>query len=300
MSSFEFKMSEEIDESVESDQSKLFSQLNNHDGTFSVDDILAFAPGLDEKYAERKESIRRLQFNGHVGLPADDMAMALLPEELPLQPEENLVAVKTTANGDCLYNAVSLVMDGTESNARLLRLLVALELLLNTDYYIHHPRLTSFSNTDSHHPDTLFSLCLTTNSDQVFHDKSRSREEAIWSEARVASKSYEWSGFFHVAALSSVLCRPIFSAYPHCNTWICDFLHCEIGPRNHTLLSSETLFLLWSREGNLDNRASVWFSPNHFVPLYTTVENEQKCQPEPDQKDSIQGNVRNLKSGNVL
>ena len=114
-----------------------------------------------------------------MGLPADDMAMALLPEELPLQPEERLVAVKTTGNGDCLYNAVSLVMDGTESNASLLRLLVALELLLNMDFYIHHPRLTSFSNTDSHHPDTLFSLCLTTNSDQVFHDKSRSREEAI-------------------------------------------------------------------------------------------------------------------------
>lgn len=188
-----------------------------------------------------------------MGLPADEMAMALIPEELPLQPEEHLVAVKTTGNGDCLYNAVSLVMDGTESNTSLLRLLVALELLLNMDFYIQHPRLTSFSNTDSHHHDTLFSLCLTTNSDQVFHDKSRSREEAILSEARVASKSYEWSGFFHVAALSSVLCRPIFSTYPHCNTWIRDFLHCEIGPRNPSaLLSSEPLFILWSREGNLD------------------------------------------------
>ena len=134
------------------------------------------------------------------------------------------MAVKTTGNGDCLYNAVSLVMDGTESNTSLLRLLVALKLLLNVDFYIQHPRLTSFSNTDSHHHDTLFSLCLTTNIDQVFHDKSRSREEAILSEARVASKSYEWSGFFHVAALSHVLCRPIFSTYPHCNTWIRDFL----------------------------------------------------------------------------
>ena len=188
VSSFKFKMSKEIEEGVESDQRKLFTQLNNRDSTLSVEDIIAFARGFEEKYAEKKESIRRLQFNGHVGLSADDMAMALLPEELPLQPEERLVAVKTTGNGDCLYNAVSLVMDGTESNASLLRLLVALELLLNMDFYIHHPRLTSFSNTDSHHPDTLFSLCLTTNSDQVFHDKSRSREEAIWSEARVASK----------------------------------------------------------------------------------------------------------------
>ena len=66
-----------------------------------------------------------------MGLPADDMAVALLPKELPLQPEECQVAMKTTGNGDC---PVSLVMDGTESNASLLRFLVALELLLNVDY----------------------------------------------------------------------------------------------------------------------------------------------------------------------
>lgn len=92
--------------------SVLFVARDNRDNTFSVEDIIAFARGLDEKYAEQKESIRRLQFSGHVGLPADEMAMALLPKELPLQPEERLVAVKTTGNGDCLYNAVSLVMDG--------------------------------------------------------------------------------------------------------------------------------------------------------------------------------------------
>ena len=146
--------------SVESDRSNLFNQLNNRDNNYSADDILEFAHTLDDKYAKQKECIRRLQFKGHVGLPADEMAMALIPEELPLQPEEHLVAVKTTGNDDCLYNAVSLVMDGTESYASILCLLVALELLLNTDYYIHHPRLTSFSITDSHHLDTLFSLCL--------------------------------------------------------------------------------------------------------------------------------------------
>ena len=184
-------------------------------------------------------------------------------------------------------------MDGMELYTSIFHLLLALELLLNTDYYIHHTRLTSFSNTDSHHPNTLFSLHLTTNSDQIFHDKNCSREEAIWSEVCVASTSYEWSAFFRVAALSSVLSRPIFSAYPHCNTWIRDFLHCEIGPRNPTLFSSEPLFLLWSREGNLENKAGAY----DFVPVYATGENKQKCQPEnPDQEDSIQGKTGNLES----
>ena len=66
MSSFKFQMSEEIDESIESDQSKLFSQLNNRDTCstfsvrFSVEDVLAFARGLDGKYAEQKESINSI------------------------------------------------------------------------------------------------------------------------------------------------------------------------------------------------------------------------------------------------
>lgn len=122
MSSFEFKMREEINQSMESDRSDLFDQLNYMycDSTSWVEDVLVFAHALDEKYAEQKESIRRLQFSGHVGLLADEMAMVLIPEELPLQPEEHLVAVKTTLNGDCLFNTVSLVMDGTESNTSLL------------------------------------------------------------------------------------------------------------------------------------------------------------------------------------
>jgi len=87
-------MSEEIDESIESDQSKLFSQLNNRDTCstfsvrFSVEDVLAFARGLDGKYAEQKESIRLLQFNSHVGLPADDMDMSEIDSFLRLKTTE--------------------------------------------------------------------------------------------------------------------------------------------------------------------------------------------------------------------
>ena len=57
VNSFEFKMSEEINRSTESDRSDLFDQLNYCDSTSSVEDILTFAHALDEKYAEQKESI---------------------------------------------------------------------------------------------------------------------------------------------------------------------------------------------------------------------------------------------------
>ena len=49
---------------MENDRGDLFDQLNYCDSTFSIEDILAYVHALDEKYAEQKESIRRLEFNG--------------------------------------------------------------------------------------------------------------------------------------------------------------------------------------------------------------------------------------------
>lgn len=88
-------------------------------------------------------------------------------------------------------------------------------------------------------------------------------------EAYVVSKLYEWSGFFYVAVLLSVLCRFIFLIYLYCNIWIRDFLYCKIGLRDFiVLLFFESLFILWLREGNFDNRVGVWFFLNYFVFLY--------------------------------
>ena len=54
VSSFELKMSEEINRSVESDRSDLFDYC---DSTSSVEYILAFAHALDETYAEKKNRV---------------------------------------------------------------------------------------------------------------------------------------------------------------------------------------------------------------------------------------------------
>ena len=54
VSSFELKMSEEINRRVESDRSDLFDYC---DSTSSVEDILAFAHALDETYAEKKKRV---------------------------------------------------------------------------------------------------------------------------------------------------------------------------------------------------------------------------------------------------
>lgn len=94
----------------------------------------------------------------------------------------------------------------------LLRLLVALqlELVLIADFYGEHPKFTYFSS-GHHHPNTAFSLCLTKCNDNVFEDSVHNRKVAILSEAVVANKPKEWSGYFHLAVLST---------NPNCQTLI--------------------------------------------------------------------------------
>ena len=217
-----------------------------------------------------------------MSLPQHKLAKSLAPDDLPSQPD--IVATRTTPDGTCLFNAVSLALVGDETQMSLLCLLVAAELILNSEFYTRHPRITLFSSAD-HDEEKLFSLCPTRDSDGVYLSTNKSKEDAIWLEALVATTSKKWSGLFHIAALSSVIARPIFSAYPNCHTWIRDFLHSEICPREN-MVSLEPLFVLWSRDGNLDNRGGAWYAPNHFVPLYSTGKTDlnrekgNKSQPE--------------------
>lgn len=82
---------------------------------------------LKRKYKIQSAFIRSLECNSHMGLPEDELANALIPKDLPSPTDKVYKAVKTTGNGDCLYNSVSLALVGNKLYAMLLRLLVELE-----------------------------------------------------------------------------------------------------------------------------------------------------------------------------
>ena len=91
--------------SNDSDREELF-QLLTARTTVTEDDVLEFLRGLEKKYENEKQFFRTLPLCGHVGLPTDKMAMSLVPEDLPLEPE--IAATRTSPDGNCLFNAVSL------------------------------------------------------------------------------------------------------------------------------------------------------------------------------------------------
>lgn len=72
----------------------------------------------------------------------DDLATSLIPEDVTAEVDNQLVALSTTGNGDCLFNASSIMLFGNESVAALLRLLVAGELYFNHSFYADHEAFT--------------------------------------------------------------------------------------------------------------------------------------------------------------
>ena len=71
-------------------------------------------------------------------LPRDDLGTSLIRDEIAAKPSGNPVALKSTGNGNCLYNSASLLLCGNESRSEGLRILVAGELYFNAEYYADH------------------------------------------------------------------------------------------------------------------------------------------------------------------
>lgn len=76
---------------------------------------------------------------------------------------------------------------------------------------------------------------------------------AIKGEARIACKVGEWSGMFHIMALSTVIGRASFLVYPNATSAVRDILHGMVKPRTLQEEEESPLFILWSRCGNLDS-----------------------------------------------
>lgn len=97
-------------------------------------------------------------------LPEDVFATRLVPGEFG----DEVFAVKTSGNGDCLFNATSISLCGDESLSLLLRLLVSGELFFNADYYSEHPVFKE-SSVDAGYPvDTIFSMALQRQAEVAF------------------------------------------------------------------------------------------------------------------------------------
>ena len=160
---------------------------------------------------------------------------------------------------------------GDETLSTSLRTLTAIELHLYSDEYAC--QINSMLDQVCRHPDAV--LARSTYESTFFSDSGLEvltsncgLSKAIAREAEETLKLGSWSVMLHLLALATVTKREIWSLYPEANWAIRPLFHrCVLPRRCEDDHQMEALYILWSRDGNIDNTPGATYTPNHFVPL---------------------------------
>lgn len=103
-------------------------------------------------------------------------------------------------------------------------------------------------------------------------------------------------------SMASVPSRPIVSMYPSVEFRYRCLMNRLINPRPSEfplLPNEEAIHILWSRDGNLDNRPGSWYVPNHFVPL-CVVTAEPSASEKQDFPSTSTSGTRKPKQGTLF
>ena len=178
---------------------------------------------------------------------------------------ETSAVLKSSPDGNCLFNSVSIALIGDESLAATLREATSQKLSESTDIFSSHPALISAANITRRTDDYLFPHTLA-RCTQAILDDTKDRNAAIEAEATRLGKDGEWASLMGMMGVAEVIKRPICSIYPNVrHNKLRDLFHQSIIPTDKVM--EEPIYILWSREGGLDSDANTKFVPNHFVPV---------------------------------
>ena len=88
--------------------------------------------------------------------------------------------------------------------------------------------------------------------------RSRDHVSAIQSEAIGGCQLGKWSSLIHIMALSTVICRSIFTIYPNCIRPLVHGLVKSCIDLSDTFPDEECFNILWSRHGGLEFQRISW------------------------------------------
>ena len=116
---------------------------------------------------------------------------------------EIFLSLSVGSDGNCLFHAVSIGVIGSEEMSNELRLLTAIELYENADFYGNHPHFDTVLSTMVGYSTTVNNLFTQSLSDAgcKVYTKIKCRSMAVKEEAEYVY----WSSFICVMALCSVL-----------------------------------------------------------------------------------------------
>ena len=172
---------------------------------------------------------------------------------------------RSQANGNCLFSTFSIAMCGDNRYVDDLRILTAIELYLNSEFYSKHPSFISLISKHS----KLFSSIDRILAIPVSHnalDSNKTKGKLVQNEAINTSTSFKWAGFLCVLGFASV-CSSSVQCYYKSTASILKYklmLSQLIETRLFNSFNSEKIHLLFC---NNTWELPVPFMHNHHVPL---------------------------------
>jgi len=134
----------------------------------------------------------------------DHESMKLLPEKY-----KDHICVRSTGDGNCLFNSASLIIFGNEAFNLQLRLAVMIELMTYAQFYLQQ----QIFEQDIIYRDEAFD-----NENKVIGDHGFKKENEYISELRLMCKPHSWNSMIAFFGLASVLHRPVESLFPTTNS----------------------------------------------------------------------------------
>ena len=187
----------------------------------------------------------------------DMYALQLVPPDSP----EDYIPIRTTGNGNCFYNAVSISLCGHEKMATELRVRTGIALYQMTSLFLDENSVT----VENFIKEQILLYAPFANHEYNIGSRNLSKETiemVLKHEIQDTFKDKCWSGMWQLQGLSTALNISILSMYPQYNPQIRHLFNKVVTP---LLPYEETLYMipiLWS--GTLSSQG---FQANHFVPL---------------------------------
>ena len=135
---------------------------------------------------------------------------------------------RTTGDGNCLYNACSIALCGTENLTPYLRCLTSTKLFVNCLFYVKYPILEQQHNKGAFSSiGNAFAMCL---SDIALNSLAKEDlSKSVIAEAYSNALNRQWSSFLCLLALSSAVKLPVeaYFQYPKMKPQKRRKIHCR-------------------------------------------------------------------------
>ena len=191
----------------------------------------------------------------------DTYALQFVPDDAPT----GFLPIRTTANGNCFFNAISLGLCGNESLSEELRVCTSLVILQLRDHILNDDnKMVSDLLKEQI---LLYSPFAQTDYELTKTNATKQQLALVFeNELQHTLKNYSWSGMWQLQALSTALNISIWSIYPKYNSRVRQHFQRLITPLLPYENTLDVIPILWS--GYMDANQ---FHPNHFVPLMNST-----------------------------